>query len=235
MRKLLLLFLLLIWVATNIIAQTALEIGMAENGIEVNLPSLVDVTQNAELFYVTPVCEKSPVPEIAQQFGAKASFGDTFFKVFFGTINSILTYKNGECIVFVYTFPGHEGSAYGRIIQDSTKLFTFRNITFERIKHDFKYGLPNNSPSELDADELYSMLTHYTYKKAKKMFNANAMISYPLNLRGNIYKEKYTPGRAVVAGKEHRQFYLYFMMTDESVLNFDKYLHDFKKAFWFKE
>ncbi len=224
---------LLFWGATNLVAQTSLEKGMAKHGVDMNLPSFLNVSENTEKIYVTQINEKNPIPEIAQQSGSRTSSSDTFFKALFGRINSILTYKNGECVVIVYTFPGMGSNNYGQVIRDSTKLFTFRNISFERIKYNFKYGLPNNYPSELEANELYSMLTHYPHDKAKKMFNANALVSFPLNLRGNTYKNKYTRGITVIAGKNRRQFYLYFMMTDKSVLNFEKYLNDFEKVFWF--
>ena len=234
-NTLLLLPLILFWGATNLVAQTALEEGIDRLGIAIDLPSFMNPSQNSERIYVAEINEKNPIPEIAQTYGSKASFGDTYFNVLLGMVNSILTYKNGECVVFVYTPPGRGGNSFGKAIQDSTKIHTLNNISFERIKSNFKFGKPNRSPSELDTDELYSMLTHYPCAKAKQMFNANAMVSYPLNLRGNIYKNKYTRGRAVVAGKDYRQFYLYFMMTDESVLDFEKFLNDFEKVFWFKD
>ena len=216
-------------------AQTALEKGLKTNGITINLPPFLNASQNTKRIYVAEINEQNPIPEIAQTYGSKASFGNAYFNVMFGTVNSILTYKNGECVVFVYLPPAKVGSIYGRIIQDSTILFTLNNITFERIKHDFKYGKPYCAPSELDAKELYSMLTHYPHKKAQEMFNANIMVSYPLNLRGNIYKNKYTRGRAVVIGKDWYEVYLYFMMTDKSSLNFEKFLNDFDHLFWFKK
>ncbi|SFL05031.1 hypothetical protein SAMN05216357_111110 [Porphyromonadaceae bacterium KH3CP3RA] len=70
---------------------------------------------------------------------------------------------------------------------------------------------------------------------AKTMFNANIMVSYPVNLRGNIYRDKYTRCRAVVVGKDRLEFVIIFMMTDESMENFDNYLKDIEKIFWFNE
>ncbi len=237
MKKILLMFPLFLFLGiSKLIAQTSLELGMDGFNIDINLPSFLNASENIERIYVAEITDKNPVPEIAQQFGSKITFGETYFNVFFGTVNAILTYKNDECVVFVYTSSPFKGSNnYGQIVQDSAKLFTFKNIPFARIKHDFKYGLPNNYPSELEADELYSMLTHHSYDRAKKMFNANVLVSYPLNFRGNIYKNKYTRGRAVVAGKDYRVFYLYFIMTDKSVLEFEKYLNDFERVFYFRD
>lgn len=58
---------------TNLLAQTALEKGMEEYGIDINLPSFLDASQNTERIYVAEISEENPVPEIAQQFGSKAT------------------------------------------------------------------------------------------------------------------------------------------------------------------
>jgi len=38
-----------------------------------------------------------------------------------------------------------------------------------------------------------------------------------------------------VVAKDRHEIYLYFMMTDYSVNNFDNYLNDLSKAFWFND
>lgn len=89
--------------------------------------------------------------------------------------------------------------------------------------------------SEAEANELYPLLKVYSRELAKTMFNANVMVSYPVNLRGNVYKNKYTRCRALVVGKERLEFVIIFMMTDESMENFDEYLKDIEEVFWFNE
>ncbi len=214
---------------------SALKKGTEQLGISVNLPTFLEASKNSNLIYPAEITEKNPLPTIAQQFGGEPASGNTYFNVLFGKVNSILTYKEKDCEVIVYMPPGRGGNSYGKIIQDSTKLHTLNNISFGRIKSNFKYGINRIDASELEADELYSMLTHYPYDRAKKMFNANAMLSFPLNLRGNIYDGKYTRGRAVVVGKDRHEIYLYFMMTDKSSLDFENFLNDFDKVFWFNE
>ena len=146
----------------------------------VKIPSQYEESENESHVYPVEITETNPIPELAQLYEQKPVKGDTFFNILFGTVSSILKHSNNECIVFISIPPGRGGSSYGKIATDSTMLSVFKHISFGRIKHDFKYESPFNDASELAAMELYSMLTHYPVTKAKEMFNAGAMVSYPL-------------------------------------------------------
>lgn len=215
-------------------AQSFLNQSAALLGITVNIPQQYQSSENENHIYPAKITEENPVPELAQQYMQKPAKGDVFFNVFFGTVNSILKHHNNECVVLVYIPPATGGNSYGKMATDSTMLRIFKQIDFRHIRKDFNYESPFHAPSELVAMELYSMLTNYPALKAEKMFNAGAMVSYPLNFKTNVYQEKFTRGRAVVIGKDWREVYLYFMLTDESVLDFDKYLEEFNRAFVFQ-
>lgn len=226
-NKLVLLLLLSFIGVSNAKGQTALENAMKRINVSINIPPAFSITQNKELIFVT---QDTILPTIKQVYNFEPSYGSTAFKVIFGTIHSIFTHKDGVCLVFVFVSPGKGGSDFG-----NAGLNALNNLSFGRIKHDFRYGKPMDSASESESVELNSMLTHYPKEQAQKMFNANVMVMYPLNLRGNVYKDKYTRSRAVVVNKDGLEFYLYFMMTDSSVNNFDHYLNDLSKAFWFND
>lgn len=227
MRNKLVLLLLSFMGVSNVNGQTALEKAMKRINVSINIPSAFSVTQNEELMFVT---KDTIIPTLEQIYNFKPAYGSTALKVIFSMIHSIFTHQDGECVIFVYSPPGRGGSDYR-----STGLYTLNNLSFGRIKHDFRYGKPMNDASECEAVELNSMLTHYPKEQAQKMFNANVMVMYPLNLQGNVYHDKYTRCRAVVVAKDRLEFYLYFMMTDYSVNNFDNYLNDLNKAFWFND
>jgi hypothetical protein len=226
-------FFLIILGISNLCAQSFLEESAAIFSISVKIPSQYKASKNKDYIYPVEITKANPIPELAQQFRQKPVKGDVFFNVFFGMVNSILEHSNDECIVIVYIPPVTGGSCYGKIATDSAMLRVFKHIPFERIKTEFSYESPLNAPSELAAMELYSMLTHYPSAKAEEMFNAGTMVSYPLNFRKNIFQKKFTRGRAVVIGKDRRHLFLYFMLTDKSVLDFDKYLEEFNRAFVF--
>lgn len=218
---------------TTIRAQSFLKESANRSGISVKIPYGYEVSENETLFYPTEISDSNLIPSIAQAYKQEPVKGDAFFNVFFGTVASVIKHKSNECVVIVYIPPGRGGSNYGEIATDSAMLRTFKHIAFERIKSNFNYGSAFQAPSELEAMEIYSMLTHYPVEKARQMFNAGAMVGYPLNFKGNVFQERFTRGRAVVVGKDRHEFYLYFMMTDKSVSLFNKYLNDFDKAFNF--
>ncbi len=236
MKKIILLIpLFLIFGALTLEAQTTiLEKEAKSAGISLNIPASYTITDNREKVYPAEITDEFPLPDIAQQYGVKPSQGNTFFNALFGMISATFEHNDQECIVLAYITPGRNGNNFGRISNDSVQLEIFNHIYFGRIKHDFRYGKPFSGASALDALELYPMLTRYPSKKAGNMFNAAAMVSYPLNFRGNVFKEKFTRGKGTVIGKDGLEVYLYFLMTDQSVLKFNKYLDEFNGAFVFK-
>ena len=120
------------------------------------------------------------------------------------------------------------------IVKNNNDLFKVRNASFNRIKRDLLFGRRHESASESEIVELKSIINYYTAEKAQKMFNADWMATYPIDLGGNVYEEKYTNCNAVVVvGKTGFDIFFYFMMTDESSKDFDKYLNFLEKAFWF--
>ena len=79
------------------------------------------------------------------------------------------------------------------------------------------------------------LVTHYPDETAKDIFNGASMFIYPLNFRGETCQGQYTCGRGVVVfGKNNVPLELYFIMTDESVADFDKYLSELKGVFTFQ-
>lgn len=230
-KKILVFIALLFWGVTVLVAQTELDKSAKNLGISLKIPSFYSVSENTGGIYPAEITDENPVPDLAQQYQLKPAHGNTFFNAYFGLVTAVFEHSNKECLVFVYIPPGIGIDNFGKISKDSLQLETFKHISFRRIRSNFQYGKPFTGISELDAMELYSMLTHYPSAKARKMFNAAAMVSYPLSFRGNVYKEKFTRGKGLVFGKLGHEMYLYFLMTDQSVLDFDKYLDEFDQAF----
>ncbi len=133
-----------------------------------------------------------------------------------GTVHSILKNHDGQCNIFVY-LSGANGLRYGGIIRKNKSLFkNVSSLTYNRIKTDFKYGYPG--ATEQDIEDLKMMMTFY-----------------PFNMEGKKYQDKFTRTRVVVTGKDGLDVFFYFMMTDEGIKNFDKYLMDFKGIFLFSK
>lgn len=215
--------------------QTALEKAMDKMNVSMKIPSYFSVSSNEDLIYVTEVTDENPYPTIAQNYGFEPSYGSTAFKVMFAKTHSIMRHKNEDCLIFIYVL-GAATIEYGKMIKENAHLFkNMENPAFNRIKRDFRYGKPMSGATDWEAAELDMMLTRYPKRKARKMFNANRMVMYPFNLRGNVYEDKYTRCRAVVIAKNGLDIYFYFMLTDESAKNFDTYLKELNKVFWFND
>lgn len=143
-----------------------------------------------------------------------------------GTVHSILKNHDGQCKIFVY-LSGANGLRYGGLIRKNKGVFNnVSSLTYNRIKTDFKYGYPG--ASEQDIEDLKMMMTFYPHDTATVLFNADYMMVYPFNMEGQKYQDKFTRMRVVVTGKDGLDVFFYFIMTDEGIKNFDKYLMDFK-------
>lgn len=219
---LIILFFLLCRDVSNAQRQITLETATEKMGVSINMPSCFNVSANKDITYVTENTKKDPIPHVAQSYRFEPAYGNTAFKVLFGMVNAIIEHKSAEYLIFVYVSPGINSGK-------SSKL------AYERIKHDFRYGKPMNAPTGNEEYELSLKLTHYPQEQARKIFNADIMAGYPFDLEGNIYRDKYTKCKAVVAVKGRGQIFFYFMMTDEGVKKFDTYLMDLEKVFWFND
>jgi len=140
-----------------------------------------------------------------------------------GLLSAKFTHKDGECQVFVNTagtyrpVPGHPTS-----------------YSFDRIRYDFGYGGVLGSANEYDREDLRMMLTCYPQDSAKTIFNADYMLSYPFDMRRMKHENKYTRARCIVAGKNGKDTFFYFVLTNEGVKNFNMYLSDFQQTLMFE-
>ena len=142
---------------------------------------------------------------------------------------------NGKCIILVY-LSGVSTVRYGRMIKGRKDLFgDIASMSYNRIKSNFKYGKRGVSASEQEIEDLKMMVTHYPQDTAKVLFNADYMLVYPLDFEGQMCENNYTCGRCVVFSRNGLDVFLYFMMTDESIKEFDDYLSEIRHVFWFDD
>jgi hypothetical protein len=210
--------------------KTALKRALDTMRVSMNLPEYLNASQNKYAVYAVDGVS----PSLAQQYEYDATSGDTAINVLFGTFHSIIRHKNEEYVIFVDA-TGEAEILYGNLIKNNNHLFNVINPSFNRIKHDLHYGTRHKSATVEEIAVLDTMITHYPQETAQELFNADWLVSYPKDLRGEVYEGKYSQCRAVAVAKNGLDIYLYFMMTDETVKNFDRYLQNFKKVFWYKD
>jgi hypothetical protein len=150
-------------------------------------------------------------------------------------LDAKLEHLNGKCRILIY-LSGVSTVRYGRMIKERKDLFgDIASMSYNRIKSNFKYGKRGVSASEQEIEDLKMMVTHYPRDSAKVLFNADYMLVYPLDFEGLRCENKYTCGRTVVFSRNGLDVFLYFVMTDESIKDFDNYLSEIRHVFWFDD
>ena len=141
-----------------------------------------------------------------------------------GLLHAILTHKDGQCQIMIYA-DRFQPSAVGH---PST-------YAFDRIRFDFRYGGELGSASHFDREDLRMMLHYYPQDSAKAIFNADFMLSYPFDMRRQKHDHNFTRTRVIVTGKNGYDIFLYFVLTNQGMLDFDKYLSNFRQTLWFED
>lgn len=112
---------------------------------------------------------------------------------------------------------------------------TMNMTIYSDIKCDLKWQVEKMckvaEPCEID--ELKMLVTDYPAKLAKKYFNADYMLMYPIDTKQQECRDKFTRGRCVVIGKDYRYIFMYFLLTDDNAKDLDKYLEQLKGMIWF--
>ena len=149
-------------------------------------------------------------------------------------INAELVNLDKQCKVYVYISGAY--TLPGKIIEKNPGLFgntKTDDMSYNRIKSDFRYGRHLSAATKQDIVDIKMMLHYYPQDSAKELFNAGYMMSYPFNMQGRECHDNFTRSRVIVIGKNGLDIFLYFVMTDKGIEDFDKYLNDFKGTFWY--
>lgn len=232
------LFLICLLIFSNTFSQTLLEKDVKGMNITFNIPKSFQFSNNTTSVYPAEIAEKNPLPSLAQVYGTEIAPNDVFMNSLWGMITSVAYNKDKDYYVFIKTFQSsndRNGVSVKTLASclSSQEILWLETLPFDSIKQKFRYGIPFTGATEYEAYELYQMLHFFDKKEAKNFFNGEIMFSFPVNLKGQKYKEKYAHSKAVVLQKGGKIIYLYFMMTNDNFCNFNTFLNDFNKVFWF--
>ena len=143
-----------------------------------------------------------------------------------GILHAILTHKDGQCQIMIFL---------GGPVPHAPQAGHPNTYAFDRIRSDFGYGGVTGSASRFDREDLRMMLNYYPQDSAKAIFNADFMLSYPFDMRRQKHDHNFTRTRVIVTGKNGYDIFLYFVLTNQGMLDFDKYLSDFRQTLWFED
>ena len=163
----------------------------------------------------TPCCDNSPCPleSILLVYGAK------------------FVHEDKQCEIFISNISAFEIRDYGTVATISEKGPS--HGSYNKI---FGYDLTDTNTEELiEKVELKYNLHYYPQDSARMIFNADYMFEYKEDMKEKVHGNDFTHTIAVVTGRRGLDIIAYFVLTDESVKNFDKYLSDFRHTLWFSE
>jgi hypothetical protein len=144
-----------------------------------------------------------------------------------------IIHQDKDCEVYLKTsYKSVDGEA------DLTPLATGGKMNMDiygDIKCDLKWQVKDKclNANSCEIDELKMLITDYPAKLAKKYFNADYMLMYPIDTKRQECRDKFTRGRCVVIGKDYRYIFMYFLLTDDNAKDLDKYLAQLKGMIWF--
>jgi len=146
-----------------------------------------------------------------------------------------LAYKDGKCLVAIeVNKPVDKMKLHSPLFP--YKYEKIRQNMLNHVGNCYEWGKKFRSRSMQDFKDLEMLITRYPADSAKSIFKGTTMFIYPLDFKGEICEEKYRYGRGVVVlGKYNVPIYLYFLMTADSINDFDKYLAELKGMFTFQD
>ncbi len=150
--------------------------------------------------------------------------------IFANTVTSEWTHQDGECVLFI-TCSG-DGNTSRLIDKDVSQI---DRSTFSLIGHNLKIVDTFKYPTTDEMEQINKAITYWPEKKAKKTFNAQHVITYPLNEAKAVYKGKYTLVENWFILKWGHRLSVSFLVTDNGLKNLDKYKKDIEKSFKFND
>lgn len=139
----------------------------------------------------------------------------------------IWEHEDKECILFIKASGGPM-----QLIKTRTDIPL---TTYNRIRAYLKIGNPWIDTTDEQIVELNKILTYWSAKKAKKVFNAQHVICYPYNEEKAIYQDRYLLRQSLCIVKWETSVTVAFLLTDKGYKNINKYMKDIEKAFWFND
>lgn len=217
-------------------SQTYLEKSMKSTDV-IYIPSeKFIISQNEEQVYPVEISEKNPLPSLAENYGVVLARPETYINSLFAMVHAIFQSKKDDYIVLVKSGYGRD-EKFGVVVRNEEfseeEKFYLESLRLDGVKRDLRYGRFFQGVDEKEAYEILQMLKIFPKEDAKKMFNAQILFSYPIDLHGNAYNEKYKRAKCFVLQGKRSIIFLYFLMTNDNYWKADTFLKDFEGVFRF--
>ena len=143
-------------------------------------------------------------------------------------ITSQWIHEDGECILFIKC-GGEKPSINKSVDEVPERIFNWINFTLGR-----KLLIGRKMPEE-QIQKIKREISIWTPEKAKEIFNAQHVITYPIKNEKAVYMGKYTYKQELVMIKWGGDLTVSFLVTEKGNENIDKYIKDVESAFRFED
>lgn len=136
-------------------------------------------------------------------------------------------HEDGDCILFI-TCPIIKGKMDKSITE-------FPKSLYSRLRYELDIELINGILTEEQIKMIKNDLTFWSPERAKKTFNAQHVITFPIKDKKSVYMDKYLHKLELKMIKWDQDFSVSFLVTKKGEKNIDKYIRDVERAFWFED
>ena len=152
------------------------------------------------------------------------------------SIDSQWIHEDGECILFLKC-SGDKPSINGKVPEaDRTKYKLPEEYLYGWIKPSVNVEpMSLKKVTEEEKEEIKKKITFWTPEKAKEVFNAQYVITYPIKSKKSVYMGKYTHKMDLMMIKWEEHLTVSFLLTKKGYKQIDKYLKEVEEAFRFED
>lgn len=111
----------------------------------------------------------------------------------------------------------------------------FPNSLYSRLINEVDIEHTHSKLTEEAIKKIEKKLTFWSPERAKKAFNAQYVITFPIEDKKSVYMGKFTHKLQLKMIKWGQDFSVSFLVTKKGEKKIDKYINDVEKAFWFED
>lgn len=136
-------------------------------------------------------------------------------------------HEDGECILFI--------KCHGMKASIDKSIDELPKTIFGWIKNSLGLGSLLRETTEEQMEKIKKRITIWSPEKSKEVFNAQYVITYPVNEPKAVYMGKYTHRLELIMIKWGENLSVSFLVTDKGKKNMKNYIKDVEEAFRFED
>jgi hypothetical protein len=145
----------------------------------------------------------------------------------YGIILSQWIHEDGDCILFI-TCPIINANVDKSITE-------FPKSLYASLRYVLDIEPIQGKLTEEQIKKIKKKLTFWSPERAKKTFQAQHVITFPVKDKKSVYMDKYSHKLELKMIKWGQDFSISFLVTKNGEKNINKYISDVEKAFWFED